>query len=57
MVERLDDVRTRLTVGAWSWAGVAGILATFDTDLTDVEPPELTVAFRRLAARWSHDPG
>ncbi len=55
VVEQLDVRRTRLTVGAWSWAGVAGILTTFDADLTDVEPPELTFAFRRLAARWSHD--
>jgi predicted DNA-binding transcriptional regulator YafY len=51
VVERLDERRTRLTVGAWSWAGVAGILATFDTDVTDVEPAELTGAFRRLARR------
>lgn len=52
VVEHLDDAHCRLTVGAWSWAGVAGILATFDTDLTDVRPPELVEACHRLAHRW-----
>ncbi|MFY0407610.1 helix-turn-helix transcriptional regulator [Solicola sp. PLA-1-18] len=53
VVERLDEGRCRLTVGAWSWAGVAGLLATFDTDLTAVEPPELVDACQVLAARFS----
>ncbi|WP_189210204.1 helix-turn-helix transcriptional regulator [Actinokineospora fastidiosa] len=52
VVEHLDDDHCRLTLGAWSWAGVAGILATFDTELTDVRPPELVEACRRLARRW-----
>ncbi|ASR36217.1 transcriptional regulator [Prauserella marina] len=53
VVEQLDSGWCRLTLGAWSWAGVAGILATFDAELTEVQPPELVVAFRRLAGRWS----
>ena len=51
VVEALQDGRTRLTVGAWSWAGVVGLMATFDTDLFDVEPQELREAFASLAVR------
>lgn len=51
VVEHLDDGRSRLTIGAWSWAGVAGILITFDADLSDVRPLELVEACRRLARR------
>ncbi|MFJ3159772.1 helix-turn-helix transcriptional regulator [Streptomyces kanasensis] len=53
VVEHLDDDHCRLTLGAWSWAGVAGLLATFDTGLTDLHPPELVRACRRLADRWA----
>ena len=52
VVEHLDPDHCRLTIGAWSWAGVAGILATFDTDLAEVNPPELVQACRRLMRRW-----
>lgn len=52
VVEYLDSGHCRLTVGAWSWAGIAGLLATFDADLTEVEPPELVAACRRLARRF-----
>ncbi|MGW0179333.1 helix-turn-helix transcriptional regulator [Nocardia sp. NPDC003345] len=38
VVEHLDSDHCRLTVGAWSWAGVAGLLATFDAELTEVQP-------------------
>ncbi|MFH8410935.1 helix-turn-helix transcriptional regulator [Streptomyces sp. NPDC018019] len=51
VVEHLDTEHCRLTLGAWSWAGVAGILATFDTGLTDLHPPELAQACRRIADR------
>ncbi|QFU85956.1 YafY family protein [Amycolatopsis sp. YIM 10] len=51
VVEHLDAEHSRLTLGAWSWAGVAGILATFDADLTDLEPPDLAEACRHLARR------
>ncbi|MFI6871465.1 helix-turn-helix transcriptional regulator [Nocardia sp. NPDC050406] len=53
VVEHLDDEHCRLTLGAWSWAGIAGILATFDTELTELRPPELVRACRRLADRWA----
>ena len=52
VVEYLDAGHTRLTIGAWSWAGVAGVLSTFDADLSEVEPPELVDAFRAMARRW-----
>jgi predicted DNA-binding transcriptional regulator YafY len=52
VVEELDDGHSRLTIGAWSWAGIAGLLSTFDADLTEVEPPELVAAFQVLADRW-----
>lgn len=51
VVDPLDAQHTRLTVGAWSWAGIAGILATFDCALTDVEPSALRTAFHVLADR------
>lgn len=53
VVEYVDINQTRITLGAWSWAGIAGILATFDTDLHDVEPLELRSACARLANRFS----
>lgn len=53
VVEHLDADHCRLTLGAWSWAGIAGILATFDAELTDVRPRELVQAGRCLAHRWA----
>ncbi|MDO9378325.1 MAG: hypothetical protein Q7T56_05720 [Nocardioidaceae bacterium] len=53
MVEDLGHGRCRLTVGAWAWSGVAGLLATFGTDLLAVEPPALVDACRALAGRFS----
>lgn len=52
VIEHLDPGHCRLTLGAWSWAGVAGLLATFDADLAEVRPPELVDACRRLMRRW-----
>ncbi|SCX44388.1 Predicted DNA-binding transcriptional regulator YafY, contains an HTH and WYL domains [Klenkia marina] len=51
VVEPLDDGSCTVTLGAWSWAGVVGILATFDADLADVEPAELRAAMTRTADR------
>lgn len=45
VVTRLDEHRTRVTLGAWSWAGIVGILLTFGAPISDVEPPELRQAF------------
>ncbi|MET9224585.1 WYL domain-containing protein [Lentzea sp. NPDC003310] len=53
VVEHLDERHCRLTLGAWSWAGIAGILATFDTDLDDLDPPELAAACRELGRRFT----
>lgn len=53
VVENLDADHCRLTLGAWSWAGIAGILATFDTDLSDLHPPELLHACKRIARRYT----
>nr|WP_238357176.1 WYL domain-containing protein [Kribbella italica] len=52
VVDHLGPERCRLTLGAWSWAGVAGILATFDTPLTEVEPAALRTACHDLAQRY-----
>ena len=53
VVERVAPSRTRLTLGAWSWAGIAGLLATFDADVTIVGPDELVDACATLAERYS----
>ena len=52
VVEHVSPTQTRITLGAWSWAGIAGLLATFDADLTAVEPEELRAACRTLAERY-----
>lgn len=51
VVEAVDDQCCRLTLGAWSWAGIAGLLATFDADFTVVEPDELRAACRTVSGR------
>ena len=51
MVAPVDAGSCRFTLGAWSWAGVVGILATFDADVTEVEPAELRAAMGQAAAR------
>ncbi len=53
VVEYVTATRTRITLGAWSWAGIAGLLATFDAELSDVEPAELRSACRTLAQRYA----
>ncbi|MCH1865592.1 YafY family protein [Nocardioides sp. CFH 31398] len=50
-VEPAGRRRSRVRLGAWSWAGVAGLLATFDADLEVVGPPELGEAVVRLGRR------
>ncbi len=51
VVTPIDPERCRLAIGGWSWAGVAGLFITFDTDLSDINPPALQNAFRVTAAR------
>lgn len=50
-VEYDTDSSCRLTLGAWSWAGLAGLLLTFDADITGIEPAELREALRALRTR------
>lgn len=51
VVTPMTSGRCRLTVGGWSWAGVAGLFITFDTDLSDITPPALKDAFRIVGTR------
>lgn len=57
VIEYVSPTQARITLGAWSWAGIAGLLATFDTDITDVEPQELKAACRVLAGRFQRASG
>lgn len=50
-VEPLGDDRCRVRLGAWSWPGLAALLARFDTDITDASPDALRAAFAGLASR------
>lgn len=54
VVERVGPQRTRLTLGAWSWTGIAGLLATFDADVEDVQPEQLREACATVARRYEH---
>jgi predicted DNA-binding transcriptional regulator YafY len=49
VVEAVDERRSRLRAGSWSWPALAAALARFDTDIEVVGPPELASAFGRLA--------
>ena len=51
VVEYVDPSRTRITLGAWSWVGIAGLLATFDAEITLPEPAELKAACRLIGRR------
>jgi predicted DNA-binding transcriptional regulator YafY len=51
VIAAVDDNRSRLTLGAWSWTGIAGLLSTFDADLDEIEPAELRRACELLSAR------
>lgn len=53
VVESVSDSQAKLTLGAWSWAGIAGLLATFDADITDIGPIELVDACRTIADRYA----
>ena len=52
VVEALGPDRCRLTLGAWSWVGVAASVARFDTDVLAAGPPALVAAFGTLADRF-----
>lgn len=50
-VESVDERLTRITMGAWSWAGILGLLATFGADFAVENPPELARAAHKMANR------
>ncbi|BEL03071.1 WYL domain-containing protein [Actinoplanes sichuanensis] len=51
IVEEWGDDRCRLTLGSWSWTGLAAAVARFDADFQVVTPPELAEAVHRLGER------
>ncbi|MFJ8861134.1 helix-turn-helix transcriptional regulator [Streptomyces sp. NPDC102451] len=53
IVEELGPDRCRLTLGSWSWTGLATTIGHFDADIQVIGPPELTSAFAELAARYA----
>ncbi|SDS59570.1 HTH domain-containing protein [Jiangella sp. DSM 45060] len=53
VVEAAGPDRCRLTLGAWSWIGLAANIARFDADVEVVGPPELRAAFAHLARRFT----
>ncbi|MFE3827251.1 helix-turn-helix transcriptional regulator [Streptomyces sp. NPDC059092] len=53
IVEELGPRHCRLTLGSWSWTGLATAVGRFDADVDVVGPPQLASAFADLAARYS----
>ncbi|MGH3241064.1 MAG: helix-turn-helix transcriptional regulator [Spirillospora sp.] len=53
VVEDLGPGRCRLTLGSWSWTGLAAAIGRFDADVHVIGPPRLTTAFAHLAARYA----
>jgi hypothetical protein len=51
VVTPIDEHSCRLTIGGWSWVGIAGLFITFDTDLGDITPPALVDAFATIQRR------
>jgi predicted DNA-binding transcriptional regulator YafY len=51
VVTPIDPSHCRLTIGGWSWAGVAGLFVTFDTDLTDISPLALADMCKAVGRR------
>jgi biotin operon repressor len=57
VVEALGPERCRLTLGSWSWVGIAAAVARYDTDVLAVSPPALAEAFRTLSERFARAGG
>jgi predicted DNA-binding transcriptional regulator YafY len=53
IVEELAPDRCRVTLGAWSWGGLAALLGTFEADIELIGPPELRAACAELAERYA----
>jgi len=52
-VEPLDERRTRLTAGAWSWGALAASFGRFEAPVSQAQPPELAAAFAEQAERFA----
>lgn len=52
-VTELGPQRCRASLGAWSWAGLAGLIGTFDCEFTVLGPPPLAEACAQLARRYA----
>lgn len=57
VVVELGPDRCRLALGSWSWTGLAAALGRFDTEIDIIGPPQLTSAFREMAARFARAAG
>ncbi|MEU5700701.1 helix-turn-helix transcriptional regulator [Streptomyces aurantiacus] len=53
VVEELGPDRCRLTLGSWSWVGMAAGIGRFDTAIEVVGPAELKDACAQLAGRYA----
>jgi biotin operon repressor len=53
VVEELGPDRCRLTLGSWSWPGLAAAVGRFDAGFEVVGPPELRQACAGLARRYA----
>ncbi|MFI8529375.1 helix-turn-helix transcriptional regulator [Streptomyces aquilus] len=56
-VEELGPHHCRLTLGSWSWTGLATAVGHFDAATDVVGPPELAAAFAELAVRYRRAAG
>ncbi len=54
IVEELGPSHCRLTLGSWSWTGLAAAVGCFDTDIEVIGPPELNDACAQLATRYAN---
>jgi hypothetical protein len=53
LVEEIGPGHCRLTLGSWSWVGLAVTVGRFDADFEVVGPRELSDAVAVLAARYA----
>ncbi|GGL46678.1 helix-turn-helix transcriptional regulator [Planomonospora parontospora] len=53
IIEEIGPDRCKLTLGSWSWPGLAAAIARYDADIEVVGPCELTHAFTHLARRFT----
>jgi biotin operon repressor len=53
VVVDLGPGRCRLTLGAWSWVGLAAAVARYDADVLAVSPTALADAFRAVSDRFA----